>query len=284
MRLGYNTNGMAHHDPMEAIELLAELGFESVAITVDHPWLSPKSSNLESQLNAIRKALEQHGMGSVIETGARFLLDPKVKHFPTLMEPDDGCSVIRSEFLKFCIRLAAQLNSDCVSLWSGAAAPSETESDNWNRLSDRLGRILDYAEGLDVVVGFEPEPGMFIDTVTRYGELKSRLAHSNLKMTLDVGHLHCLGELPIEEKIRSWSDDIVNVHIEDMRLGVHDHLMFGEGEIDFPPVIQAFADIGYSGGLHVELSRHSHNAVETARASRQFLAAMIENLPSKKKN
>ena len=29
-----------------------------------------------------------------------------------------------------------------------------------------------------------------------------------------------------------------NVHIEDMRTGVHDHLMFGEGEIDFAEVLR----------------------------------------------
>ena len=30
MLLGYNTNGLAHHDPYQAVELLAELGYRSV--------------------------------------------------------------------------------------------------------------------------------------------------------------------------------------------------------------------------------------------------------------
>ena len=47
--------------------------------------------------------------------------------------------------------------------------------------------------------------------------------------------------MPIAGVIRQWADRLVNVHIEDMRAGVHDHLMFGEGEIDFPPVIAALA-------------------------------------------
>jgi L-ribulose-5-phosphate 3-epimerase len=66
-----------------------------------------------------------------------------------------------------------------------------------------------------------------------------------------------------------------NVHIEDMRTGVHDHLMFGEGEIDFPPVFSALRQAGYTGGLHVELSRHSHDAVETARRALAFLRAHV---------
>ena len=47
--------------------------------------------------------------------------------------------------------------------------------------------------------------------------------------------------------------------------------MFGEGEIDFPPILQTLAEIGYRGGVHVELSRHSHNAVDTARQALAFL-------------
>jgi sugar phosphate isomerase/epimerase len=66
-----------------------------------------------------------------------------------------------------------------------------------------------------------------------------------------------------------------NVHVEDMRRGVHDHLMFGEGEIDFRKVMGALKEIGYGGGVHVELSRHSHNAVETARKSLAFLRAAL---------
>jgi len=56
-----------------------------------------------------------------------------------------------------------------------------------------------------------------------------------------------------------------------MRRGVHEHLMFGEGDMDFPPLWQALAAIGYQGGIHVELSRHSHDAVAAARRSMEFL-------------
>jgi sugar phosphate isomerase/epimerase len=60
-----------------------------------------------------------------------------------------------------------------------------------------------------------------------------------------------------------------------MRRGVHDHLMFGEGEIDFRDVMWALKEIRYDGGVHVELSRHSHDAVEAARKSLAFLRAAL---------
>jgi len=55
---------------------------------------------------------------------------------------------------------------------------------------------------------------------------------------MDIGHLFCLSEVPIAGFIEKWQDLIVNIHIEDMCAGVHDHLMFGEGQIYFPPVIE----------------------------------------------
>ena len=61
------------------------------------------------------------------------------------------------------------------------------------------------------------------------------------------------------------------MHIEDMRRGEHEHLMFGEGQIDFDPVIAALAESGYDGGLYVELSRHSHMGPQAARQAFDFL-------------
>jgi sugar phosphate isomerase/epimerase len=95
---------------------------------------------------------------------------------------------------------------------------------------------------------------------------------------LDIGHLHCLGETPIADYVRYWNARLVNVHLEDMRSGVHEHLMFGDGEIDFGPVFAAFYDVGYRGGVHVELSRHSHDAPLAARRSMDFLDPLVRAL------
>lgn len=66
---------------------------------------------------------------------------------------------------------------------------------------------------------------------------------------------------------------LVNVQIDDMRRGVHEHLEFGTGEIDFPPVLRALIDGGYRGLVAVELPRHSHAAPTVARESLAFLRA-----------
>lgn len=274
MLIGYNTNGLAHHDLFEAIELLAEIGYRSVAITLDHGRLNPFSPDFAFQLAALRSLLERLQMRSVIETGARYLLDPRRKHEPTLVSPDEAGRARRVAFLKAAIDAAHELQSDCVSLWSGAVHDGADFDSAMSRLLAGLRPTLDYAQAKEVTIGFEPEPGMLIDTMDRYDGLDRRLDHPCFQLTLDVGHLHCLGEVPIAAAIRRWRQRLVNVHLEDMRSGVHEHLMFGEGEIDFPPVIEALAQCGYTGGVHVELSRHSHVGPQTARQAFEFLSSV----------
>ena len=61
-----------------------------------------------------------------------------------------------------------------------------------------------------------------------------------------------------------------------MRVGRHEHLMFGQGEMNFAGVFEAFSEIGYQGPVHVELPRHSHQAVEAAMRSYRFLQPLIQ--------
>lgn len=274
MRLGYNTNGLAHHSLPSAIRLLASLGYESVAITIDHYALNPYASGFEAQLRDTQQLLAEFNMRSVIETGARFLLDPRQKHTPTLVSSKQAGRPLRIEFLRHAVDMAAFLNSDCVSLWSGSLTGNDQREDGFRRLIEGLQIVLDYANRREVQIGFEPEPGMLIDTMASFAELVEHIDSPRLGLTLDLGHLHCLGE-PIAESILRWSNRLVNVHLEDMRIGVHEHLMFGEGEMDFPPAIAALQQIEYDGGLHVELSRHSHCAPEAARKAKAFLHPLL---------
>ena len=168
-----------------------------------------------------------------------------------------------------------------MSLWSGIVRDGAEDREVMDRLVGGLTSVLDYAAERSVTLAFEPEPGMFIDTMSRFADLlealRKRGAYSEqLRLTIDVGHLHCQGELPIADQLRQWSDRLVNVHIEDMRSGVHEHLMFGEGEIDFRPLIEALVEINYSGIIAVELSRHAHVGPQAARQAYNFLRPICD--------
>jgi sugar phosphate isomerase/epimerase len=277
MRLGYNTNGLAHHSLPAAIELLAGIGYRGIAITIDYGILNPYDHrNFEHEVREAQTLLNHLGMTSVIETGARYLLDPGHKHEPTLLAEGGVDRQKRIDFLYHAIDIAFSLESDCVSIWSGRLPEGQDSADAMKRLADGLHAVLGHAALEGVVVAFEPEPGMLIDTTAKFDELLDLVDSPLLKLTLDIGHLHCMGEAPISGIIGQWGDRLANVHIEDMCAGVHDHLMFGEGEIDFPPVIAALREVGYTGPVNVELSRHSHMGPEAAAKAFEFLQPLME--------
>ena len=248
MLLGYNTNGLAHHELFAAIAILEEIGYRSVAITIDHMALSPFASYGEQRLARLRRVLKASDMRSVIETGARFLLDPRQKHEPTLLTSDPQARRRRIEFYRYAINCAAELGSDCVSLWSGVLRDPLPHDAAIDRLAEGLQELLDYAASRQVVIGFEPEPGMLIDSMRAYEDLLRRIDAPNLRLTLDVGHLQCQGEVPIADVICRWGPRLVNVHLDDMRAGVH-----------------------------VELSRHSHEGPDVARRAMEFLRRCLKN-------
>jgi sugar phosphate isomerase/epimerase len=269
--LGYNTNGFAHHRLADALNILADIGYQSVAITLDHHALNPFDDSLAAGIREVQDILRQRNLCCVIETGARFLLDPLRKHQPSLLSSDESQRRRRIDFLRRATEIAVELEAEAVSFWSGAADASLSEEDAWSLLEDACDELLTQAVRYDLRLAFEPEPGMFVERMDQFARLTEELVHPRFGLTLDVGHLHCLQDGAPAERIRRFADHLFNVHIEDMRVGRHEHLMFGEGEIDFPPIFAALEEIGYTGSVNVELSRHSHDAVTAARKAFEFL-------------
>jgi L-ribulose-5-phosphate 3-epimerase len=270
MQLGYNTNGLSHHDIFDALELLHEIGYQSIAITLDHATLNPYGTVVSQQFDFVKKMLEQFGMRSTIETNARFLLDPRVKHTPTLLSSTVNRRRARVEFLRHAIDVAEMLGSDCVSLGSGYVEDS-SEEEAYDLLLTGLKEVTEYADLRDVQLGFEPIPGMLIDTTARYEQLLERFDSPRLQLTLDIGNVHGQQEGPLASVLERVASRLINVRLADAKEGTDEHFMFGEGELDFAEVTAALKAIQYTGPVHVELDRHSHDGAAAATSAYQFL-------------
>jgi sugar phosphate isomerase/epimerase len=271
VRFGYGTNGFGNHRLGEALAVLAGMGYDGVALTLDTGHLDPYAPDIVRQVGRVAKRLGELGLAVVIETGGRYVLDPSRKHYPTLLHPPEMAAA-RIDLLLRAVRIGADLGAEAVSFWSGIRPPEVGEADAWRNLATGVAVVLGEAGAREVTLGFEPEPGMLVDTIAgfeRLHELAGRPAR--LGLTLDIGHCRCLEPDPVPDCVRRAGAHVVNVQIEDMRRGVHEHLEFGQGEIDFPPVLTALDGIGYHGLVSVELPRHSHAAPTIAEHSLRFL-------------
>ena len=167
--------------------------------------------------------------------------------------------------------IADRLDAEALSFWSGKKQNIVDDPTAWKWLIAGCRELSEDAERFNLPLAFEPEPGMFIEDLSQFQKLKREVDHELFCLTLDVGHAFLTEKIPAGECIRKFKDDIKNIHIEDMKKQAHHHLFFGEGEIDFGDLFKALKDIGYNGLLNVELSRHSHDAVNVAKRSYEYL-------------
>ena len=275
MYLAYNTNGLAHHRLDEALRMLADLGYKGVALTPDVPHLDLLTTD-ERDWEKARLTLERLGLRCILETGARYVLDPRRKHWPNLLSGDADAAGRRMDFYRRAFRMAKALGAEGVSIWSGACEAGDAPEAAFARLLERLPRLLDDARDSGTLVCFEPEPGMLVDSMARYRELRARLKRDDLMTTIDVGHLLVTESGAAHAHLAEWAPTLRNVQLDDARRGVHEHLMPGQGEVDFAAVFGELRRLGYQGPLALELSRDSHRAAEAAAEAYRKLAPLLE--------
>ncbi|MER5884745.1 sugar phosphate isomerase/epimerase family protein [Streptomyces sp. NPDC001941] len=279
LRLGYGTNGLTDLRLDDALTLLADLGYDGVGLTLDHMHLDPLAPDLFARTRKTGARLAELGLTATIETGARYVLDPRRKHGPSLLDPDPEARAVRVALLIRAVRVAAELGAHAVHCFSGHTPPGDDPTTAFDRLAATLAPVLEVAAEAGVPLAVEPEPGHLLATLDDFHRLRLLLGDPDprhLGLTLDIGHCQCLEPLPPADCVRAAAPWLRHVQIEDMRRGVHEHLPFGDGEIDFPPVLAALADVGYQGLTVVELPRHSHAGPELARHSLEFLRSHLD--------
>lgn len=270
LRFAYHSNGLAHHRLADAVDLVADLGYDGIALTPDVGHLDPLHATAR-EVGTLAAHLRRRGLAVSIQTGARFVLDPRRKHRPNLLDADPQDRRRRLDLLVRCLDIARDLGAEVLAFWSGAADPGGDPGDLHRLLADGCRRVAEAAAERGLVAAFEPEPGMLVETVSQWEALRDAVAHPALWLALDVGHVHCNREGDPAGIVRAHAAELADVQIEDMREGEHLHLPFGEGTLDPAPVIRALADVGYAGLVGVELSRDSHRGPQVAARALELL-------------
>ncbi|MCY2937393.1 MAG: sugar phosphate isomerase/epimerase [Planctomycetota bacterium] len=278
MRLAFSTNAYLNYSFDDAVTRLATIGYEGVEVMADVPHAWP-AYMLPEQKAALRHSLERNNLA--ISNVNAFMMhavdDPRQKYWhPSWIEPDPHYRALRSRHTTKAISLAKDLGAKCITTEPGGPiAPGESWKAGLDLFVETLKPVLEHAEREEVQLLVEPEPGLLIETAEQALEFMGRFDSPWLGLNFDIGHSYCVGEDPARV-VPLLARYIRHVHLEDIASSrVHQHLLPGEGAIDFVPVVGALRSGGYDGWITVELYPYIENPDTVARLARERLLPIL---------
>lgn len=282
VRLAFSTNAYTAYELPEAVDRIAEHGYDGVEILADTPHaFLPEFGDDERE--ALQRALDETGL-SVSNVNANTVCGyyddaPPSSFFdPAIITADDEDREWRIEYTKRAIDFAAAVDSPAVCLATGRPLPGNPPERAREYLLESLAEITEYADDAGVLVGIEYEPELLVECTDEVLSLIDDVGSDVLGVNLDVGHAAVYGEDPAES-IRACAGHITGVHLEDIvggRRGKHYHRIPGEGDLDFGGIFAALDDIGYDGFATMELYTYPDAPDEAAAEAYSALERYVD--------
>jgi sugar phosphate isomerase/epimerase len=280
MRLAFSTNAYLHHSFPEAARRLAAIGYAGLEIMADVPHAWP-AYLLAEQKQAIRDALSRSNLA--ISNVNAFMMhavnDPRQKYWhPSWIEPDRHYRQIRIDHTKRALTLARELGAPCITTEPGGPVePGASWQAALKLFVEMIKPVAEHAEKEKVLLLVEPEPGLLIETADQFLEFMQHIDSPAVGMNFDVGHSYCVGDDPATT-IPRVAKYIKHFHLEDIAATrVHQHLIPGEGAIDFPSTLKAIRALDYKGWITVELYPYAENPDEAATLAYRRVTELLNH-------
>jgi sugar phosphate isomerase/epimerase len=128
---------------------------------------------------------------------------------------------------------------------------------------ERTRELAQVAAEHGVTLAVEFEPGFIVGSTEELMRLFDAIPSPYLAANLDLGHAFLCDHNPIYS-ILQLRDKVVHGHIENMKTGVHEHLLPWEGDMQLYAYIAALTRVGFTGGLALDLYKHDYEVVAPA--------------------
>jgi L-ribulose-5-phosphate 3-epimerase len=226
--------------PYEArFGLAREAGFEAIEM---------RTMTNEDEAKRVRDAAQK--------TGLRIHSVMNAAHWDLPLSSDDPDVVRRSvQGMETSLRNAALWGADAVLLVPAVVNPTTSYKDAYTR-SQRVIReqLIPKAAEHKVVIAIEEVWNKFLLSPLEFARYVDEFDSPWVRAYFDVGNVVLFG-YP-QDWIRTLGSRIVKVHVKDFKMGrgSFSWVNLGEGDIDWPEVRKALADIKYAGYVTTELS------------------------------
>jgi sugar phosphate isomerase/epimerase len=277
-KVAFSTNAYLNFSFAEAVRLIAGLGYAGVEVMADVPHAWP-AWMLPEQKQALRDALAANRLA--ISNVNAFMMhainDPRQRYwYPSWIEPDRHYRQIRIDHTKRALTLAREIGAPNITTEPGGPVePGASWSAALKLFVEMIKPVAEHAEKEGVLLLVEPEPGLLIETVEQFQEFMGHIDSPAIGMNFDLGHAYCVSDDPATT-IPRVAAYIRHVHVEDIApTRVHQHLVPGDGAIDFAAALKALKAINYKGWLTVELYPYIDNPDEAAARALKYLTPLL---------
>ncbi len=157
--------------------------------------------------------------------------------------------------MRTSLRNAKLWGSDAVLLVPAVVDPKTSYRDAWTRSQKQIRSLLPMAEEWKVVIALEEVWNKFLLSPLEMARYIEEFHSPWIKAWFDVGNVMFYG-YP-QDWIRTLGKNIYKVHLKDFKRkeSGYEWVNLGDGDVDWPAVRAAFAEVGYAGSAIVELEK-----------------------------
>ncbi len=200
----------------------------------------------QKEADEIKKAAES--------AGVRIHSVMNQAHWRYPLSSGDPAAVAKSiEGMETSLRNAKFWGADTVLLVPAVVNPETRYQDAWTRSQQQIRKLLPLAAELKVIIAVENVWNKFLLSPLEFARYVDDFRSPWLRAYFDVGNILLYG-YP-QDWIRTLGKRIAKLHLKDFRIrkSTFEWVQLREGDINWPEVHKALAEIGYNGTATCEL-------------------------------
>ena len=272
MKIALFTAAFSSYPIESALEAAAKYGYDGIEIGGFRP-------------PAYAPDLARGGAAKIRELSSRYNL-PIVSYAPentgspySLVFADKQMNQESLEYFKLTLDMAKEIGSEYCMFACNHPGFGRYKEDVKKLFIENMRVLAEHAEKIGQTIILEPVTPYEGTIITTSDDVRWALDEVNsprFKCMLDLACPLTCGE-PVSAYFEKMGDDMKHIHFIDCISSSEDHLIPGDGEIDFPRLVSYLKEVGYDGYLSLELfSRYANEPDFAAKRGYEVIRGLLD--------
>lgn len=243
---------------LERLKLTKELGFDFIEMSIDET--DERLARLDwtkQEIDDVREAMEETGIriNSICLSAHR--------RFP-YGSNDKGIREEASAILRKALLLAHKLSVTVIQVAGYDVFYEEKSILSRERFIEGLQEGVSLASQLGVILSIEVMDDQFMNSITKFQDIKKEIHSPYLQVYPDLGNLSAWPENNPASELEKGIDNITSIHLKDTlpvttsSEGQFRDVPFGEGCVDFLGLLKTLKRLSYNGTFLIEMWSESN--------------------------